>query len=107
MNKLLELEPKQKLDVRDDKKYKVKAICDNKVYAKKVIGQLPGLYYLVSWKGYIEEKSTWEPVLAIIHLYKMINTFHKDHPEKFIKILSLKLCSAYGQAYCQVSDKTS
>ena len=26
---------------------------------------LPGLYYLVNWKGYQEEKSTWEPALAV------------------------------------------
>ena len=47
-NKLLELETKQELDVRDDKKYKDEAICKSEVYAKDATGQLLKLYYLVS-----------------------------------------------------------
>ena len=49
-----------KLDAGDNKgnKYKVKAICDSAVYARELAGHLPGLYYLVSWKGYLEEKNT-------------------------------------------------
>ena len=81
INKLfLELEPE--FDAGDNKKYEVKAIIDSAVYAKEAEGHLPGLYYLVSWKNYPEEKSTWEPSFAIMHLWKMIFTFHKDHPEK-------------------------
>ena len=48
VNKLLELEPEQKLDVKNDKKYKLKPICNSEVYAKEVAGQLPRLYYLIS-----------------------------------------------------------
>ncbi len=45
-----------KLDEGDREEYKVKAICDSEVYAKKSDSdQLSGLYYLVSWKGYPEE----------------------------------------------------
>ena len=58
VNILLKLESEQKLDARDEKKYKVKAIYDNKVYAKEATDQLSELYYLISWKGYIEKKST-------------------------------------------------
>ena len=47
-NELLELETKQELDVRDDKNYKVEAICNSEVYAKDATGQLSRLYYLVS-----------------------------------------------------------
>ena len=39
------------------KKYKVEAICDSAVYARKSVGHLPGLYYLVFWKAYLEEKN--------------------------------------------------
>ena len=51
----------------DDKEYKVEAIRDSAIYAKEADGHLPGLYYLAAWKGYPEEKNTWEPSLAVIH----------------------------------------
>ena len=66
----------------NNKEYEVKAIQDSTVYAKEADGHLPGLYYLVVWKGYSKEKNTWEPFSAIMHLQKMVSNFHKDHPEK-------------------------
>ncbi len=66
----------------DGKEYEVEAIRDNAVYARESEGHLPGLYYLVSWKGYSEEENTWEPASTVIHLRKLINNFHRDHPEK-------------------------
>ena len=73
------------LDAGDDDswKYEVEVIWDNAVYAKELeSGHLPGLYYLVSWKGYPEEENTWEPASAVQHLRKLISSFHKDHPDK-------------------------
>ena len=75
-------EPEPEFDAGDNKEYKVEAIIDSAVYANKAEGHLPGLYYLVSWKGYPEDKSTWEPFFTVMHLRKMISTFHKDYPEK-------------------------
>ena len=43
---------------------------------------LPGLYYLIAWKGYTEKENTLEPVLVLQHLRKLISSFHKDYPEK-------------------------
>ena len=59
------------------------SICDSAVYARESeAGHLLGLYYLVSWKGYPEDESTWEPASAVQHLRKLVSTFHKDHPDK-------------------------
>ena len=77
--------PEFELDNKN-KEYKVEAIQDTTVYAKKVDGHLPGLYYLIAWKSYPEEENTWEPSLAIIRLQKMVNTFHKDQLEKLTAI---------------------
>ncbi len=71
------------LDEGNSKEYKVETICDSEIYAKEFdSGQIPGLYYLVSWKGYLEENNTWEPALVVLHLCKLFSTFHRDHPEK-------------------------
>ena len=49
----------------NSKKYKVEAIWDSAVYANKTKGQLPGLYYLVSWKKYLKKENTWKPLSTI------------------------------------------
>ena len=72
-------------DAGDDEsgEYEVEAIWDSAVYARESeSGHLPGLYYLVSWKEYSEEKNTWKPASAIQHLKKLISSFHKDHLDK-------------------------
>ena len=67
----------------NNKEYEVDGIWDSAVYAKEsATGQLPGLYYMVSWKGYFKEKNTWEPASAIQHLWKLVTVYHKDIPEK-------------------------
>ena len=71
------------LEAGDSEEYEVEAIRDSAVYASESeSGQLPGLYYLVAWKGYLEEENTWEPSSAVQHLKKLISCFHKEHPEK-------------------------
>ena len=47
------------LDIGDSGEYKMEAIWDSVVYARKSkSGYLPRLYYLVFWKRYSEEKNT-------------------------------------------------
>ena len=72
------------LDAGDENgEYKVEAIRDSEVYARESeSGYLPGLYYLVSWKGYPEEENTWEPASMVKHLRKLISSFHKDYSDK-------------------------
>lgn len=43
---------------KNSKEYKVKVIWDSAVYAKEAEDHLPELYYLVLWKGYLEEENT-------------------------------------------------
>lgn len=64
INQLLELEPE--FDVREDKEYKIKVIKDNAIYDKAVKGQVSGLYYIVSWKSYLEDENTWESAFVIL-----------------------------------------
>lgn len=56
-------------------------------------GQLPELYYFTSWKYYSEAEDTWEPVLAVMHLEKIISIFYKDNLEK-LTVISLLIDSA-------------
>lgn len=42
------------LDNKNRKKYEFEAICFNEVIANKSENHLPGLYYLVLWKNYLE-----------------------------------------------------
>ena len=74
-------------DNHKGKEYQVEAICNNVVYAKdSESGQLPGLYYLTSWKDFLEEKNIWKPASAIQHLRRFVSIFHKKNPDKPIAI---------------------
>lgn len=63
-----ELMSQQEFDKGNIKEYKIQAIWNNAVYAKKLGDHLPGLYYLALWKGNPEEENSLEPALTIKHL---------------------------------------
>ena len=84
-------------DKGDDKKYKVEAIRNSAVYIKKADRHLLRLYYLVPWKDYLEEESTWEPSSIVMHFRKMVNIISKDHPKKPI-VISVPIDSALPMA---------
>ena len=67
----------------DDEEYKVEGIRDSAVYAmESEAGHLPGLYYLVNWKDYPKEESTWKPASAVQHHQKLLSKFHRKNPTK-------------------------
>ena len=71
------------LEAKNSKEYEVETIWDSAVYASKLeSSQLPALYYLVAWKKYPKEENTWKLLFAVQHLKKLINSFHKNDPEK-------------------------
>ena len=76
-------EPENEFEARDDKEDEIKTIIKSAVYGPQANNnEMPGLYYLVLWKGYPEEINTWEPSSAVIHFRKLISTFHKEYSEK-------------------------
>ena len=44
-------------EVNNSKEYKVEAIWESAIYAKKLEGHLIGFYYLIAWKDYPKEKN--------------------------------------------------
>ena len=67
----------------DNGEYKVEVIWDSMVYVRESESSyLPGFYYSVSKKRYLEEKNTWKPTSTVQHLKKLISLFYKDHPDK-------------------------
>ena len=66
----------------NNKEYEMEAIQDSAVYTKKLDSHLPELYYLVTWKSYPKEENTYKSSSAVMHLRKMVSTFHRDYLEK-------------------------
>ena len=93
-------------EASNNKKYKVERIWDSTFYAKKSAAcHLPGLYYLISWKGYPKEENTWEPTLAIQHLRKLLSAFYKDNPNKSMATSLLVDTTALMAWHCSKPTK--
>ena len=74
------------IEFSNNKEYKVNGIQDSTIYAKESTEQLPGLYYLDSWKSYSEEENTWELALAIQYLQRLVTAYQKNNLKKPIMI---------------------
>ena len=53
----------------------VEEVLDSRIYYGK-------LQYLVQWKGQSVQERTWEPVNHLKNAPRMIEEFHKNHPER-------------------------
>ena len=58
-----------------DERYEVEEILDSKKVGK-------GIQYLIKWKGYHEEESTWEPRRNIDDAEEELRKYHKKFPHK-------------------------
>lgn len=62
---------------------RIEVIKNGKIYAKELPkNHLLGFYYLVSWKNKSKAKNTWEPILTLQYLRKLLNNFHKDYQDE-------------------------
>ena len=77
-----------KLDVaKNSSGYEIEAIWNSAVYIRESkSGYVPGLYYLVFWKRYLEEKNIYESILAVQYFKKLISSFYKNHLNKLTTI---------------------
>ena len=70
-------------DIEADEYNVVEDIIDSRIFAKGEFyeNSPAGLHYLVHWLNQPESERTWEPVLGVKHLKRLISRFHHRHPE--------------------------
>lgn len=81
--------------------YEPEGIRDSRLYRGK-------LQYLVKWKGYPIEESTWEPATHLKDLKKMTAEFHSKHPSAPQKISAVTFARLPFRPYrnfTEVGDK--
>jgi hypothetical protein len=72
------------VEIDGDLEYKVEQILDSWIHRNK-------FQYLIKWKGYTEERNTWEPVDNLANTQAAIKDFHHTHPAAPCCICSLDL----------------
>ena len=66
----------------DKPEWEVEYIKDSRIFRGK-------LQFLVKWKGYPQEESSWEPENGLEHAKKAVQEFHAKHPSAPRKISAL------------------
>ena len=97
MNKFAEV-PEFEFEPGDDKEYELEAIQDSAVYVKEADGHLLGLYYLVAWKSYPEEKNMETFLNSHTPLEDGQHLLQRSTREIDSDISTIGLRSAHGQA---------
>lgn len=62
-------------DFVEDREWEVEAILDSRIRRRK-------LEYLVCWKGYDIEDSSWEPAAHVTNAADLVKAFHDSYPGK-------------------------
>src|SRR5215470_2630708 len=68
--------------IDNEPEYAIEYLLDSRLYKGK-------LQYLVKWKGYPKEESTWEPVSELHRAGREIEDFHRKHPSAPRRISAL------------------
>ena len=64
----------------------------------RLVGQ-NGFQYLVKWKGFPHEESTWEPAANLANAAVAVKDFHKKHPQAPRRISALTFSSLKFRPY--------
>jgi hypothetical protein len=73
-------------EIEGEKEYEVERILWSEVHTthQKIGGrykQFKSLYFLIQWKGYPDDESTWEPGMSLEHARESIEEFYGENPE--------------------------
>ena len=64
------------------------------------------LQYLVKWKGYPQEESTWEPEESLKNAKKLVQEFHAKHPSAPKKLSALTFSQLPFRPYENLTEIT-
>ena len=84
----------------DNPEWEVEYIKDSRLSRGK-------LQYLVKWKGYPQEESTWEPADNLKNSRKVVNDFHGKHPSAPKRISALTFARLSFKPYENLTEVTS
>ena len=81
----------------DTPEWEVESVKDSRLYRGK-------LQYLVKWKGYPHEESTWEPADNLKNSPKAVEEFHAKHPSAPRKISAMEFSRLAFRAYENLTE---
>ena len=84
----------------DNPEWEVEYIKDSRLQRGK-------LQYLVKWKGYAQEESTWEPEECVKNSQSLVKDFHSKHPSAPKKISVLAFSQLPFRPYENYTEMTS
>ena len=83
-----------------DPEWEVETIKDSRIYRGK-------LQYLVKWKGYPHEESTWEPADNVKNSARLVKEFHAKHPSAPQRISATTFSRLPFKSYENFTERAS